>query len=124
MKRLTCSLVLLIVLISLVTVSTAQTPKNIEGNWLGTVDFGGLKLRLAFKVGRNNEKDIAKFDSIDQGAKDLEVDSVIQEGDDVKFLATKLGLTYEGKLNETGDELVGTLKQGAGAFPLVLKRVS
>jgi len=107
-----------------VTVSTAQTPKNIEGNWLGTVDFGGLKLRLAFKVSRNKEKYTAKFDSIDQGAKDLEVDSVIQEGDDVKFLATKLGLTYEGKLNETGDELVGTLKQGTAAFPLVLKRVS
>ena len=124
MKRLTNSITLLVVLIFFASLSTAQTEKSIEGNWLGTLEFSGLKMRIAFKVNRNGEEYTAKFDSIDQAMKDLDVDSVILEGGLVKFVATKLGFTYEGKLNETGNEIAGNLKQGPAAFPLVLKRVS
>jgi len=124
MKKLTNSLTLLTLLVLFASVSFAQTQKGIDGNWLGAVDVSGVKLRLAFKVTRNDEKYTAKFDSIDQGALDLDVESVIQEADSVKFIAPKMGLTYEGKLNEAGDEITGSLKQGAAVLPLVLKRVT
>src|SRR5262245_61001309 len=123
MKRLTNSLALLMLLVFFASMSMAQTQRKLEGNWIGAVDVG-IKMRLAFKVTRNNEKYTAKFDSIDQGALDLDVDSVILEGDTVKFIAPKLSFTYEGKLNATGDEITGSLKQGAAALPLVLKRVT
>jgi pimeloyl-ACP methyl ester carboxylesterase len=124
MKQLQYVLGLLILLISFAAASVGQSQLSIEGNWLGAIDFNGIKLRLVFKVTRSENGFTAKFDSIDQALTNLEIDSVTQQAEVVKFSATKLSFTYEGKLNAKGDEINGTLKQGPAAMPLVLRRVA
>jgi len=105
-------------------VSAQVTPTNIEGNWSGAVEAGGIKLRLVFKVSKTPAGYQAKFDSIDQGATDLDIDTVTIEDRLVKFEAKKYGFRYEGKLNDQGDELNGVLYQGPASLPLVLKHVA
>ena len=101
-----------------------QTAASIEGNWLGAIEAGGVKLRIALKVKKSGDGFTAKFDSIDQGATDLNIDTITQKGNTVNFSAEQFGLSYEGTLNEKGDEISGTFKQGGGAAPLIFKRTT
>jgi pimeloyl-ACP methyl ester carboxylesterase len=103
----------------------AQVPtRKVEGNWLATLDVGGTKLRLVVKIQASANGYAAKFDSPDQGFTDLPIDSVVLDGNKVGFTAAKFGISYEGTLNEAGDELSGTFKQGPGATPMIFKRVT
>ena len=103
----------------------AQGPtSNIEGNWSGAIEAGGIKLRIVFKLSKTATGFQAKFDSIDQGATNLDVDTVTVEDRLVKFEAKKYGFRYEGKLNDQGDEMNGVVYQGPASPPLVLKRVA
>jgi len=97
---------------------------NVEGNWLATLDIGGAKLRLVLKVEKSANGYAAKFDSPDQGATDLPIDSIVLDGNKLTFKAAKFGITYEGTLNQAGDEISGTFKQGANEFPMIFKRVA
>lgn len=103
----------------------AQVPaRNVEGNWLGTLEVGGIKLRIALKIQKSENGYAAKFDSLDQGATDLPIDSIVLDGNKLTFSAAKFGINYEGTLNEAGDEITGAFKQGATAAPLVFKRTA
>ncbi|HSK74805.1 MAG TPA: hypothetical protein VK892_24110, partial [Pyrinomonadaceae bacterium] len=118
---------LAIALFFLIVLSLAvfgQNNESIEGNWLGTLEFSGVKLRLVLKVTKAGDGFSAKFDSIDQGAKDLPIDSITRKGNSVSFSAAQFGMSFEGTLNEKGDEISGTFKQGAASSPLVFKRIS
>ena len=112
----------LLITLALAVVAQVST-RNIEGNWLGTLDVGA-KLRLVLKIEKSANGYAAKFDSLDQGAKDLPVDSIALEGNKLTFTAAKFGINYEGTLNEAGDEISGTFKQGANTIPLVFKRTA
>jgi pimeloyl-ACP methyl ester carboxylesterase len=117
----------IILLISVFCSATVfgQSSADIAGNWLGTLEFSGMKMRLALKISKAADGTLAaKIDSIDQGAKDLPIDSIGKKEDSIQFEAKKLGLNFEGTLNEKGDEISGTFKQGANSFPLVFKRVA
>jgi uncharacterized protein len=101
----------------------AQSAKTIEGNWLGTIEFNGIPLRLALKVTKNADGTFAAtLDSLDQGAMNLPIDAITQQQKTVRFETKKLGLSYEGVLDENADEIAGTFKQGAASLPLVFKR--
>lgn len=102
----------------------AQNAATVEGNWLGTLEFSGMKLRIVLKVSKSADGFTAKFDSIDQGAKDLSIDKITQKEKAVYFEAKQYGLSYEGTLNEKGDEISGTFKQGEASSPLVFKRTA
>jgi uncharacterized protein len=111
----------LLAMISIIAVAQ-DTPKPIGGIWLGTVEVNGFKLRLLLKVTQTPDgKYTAKLDSLDQAANDLPIDTITSEAGTVRFSATRLGLSYEGKLNADGSEIVGELKQGP-TFPLTFKR--
>ena len=99
-------------------------PHNIEGNWLATLEVGDNKLRILLKVEKSANNYTAKFDSLDQGATDLPIDSIVLDGNKLTFSAAKFGIDYEGTLNEKGDEISGTFKQGPGATPLVFRRTA
>ncbi len=123
MKKLR-SLVLLILCFCSLSVF-AQNNVNIEGNWLSTLEISGIKMRLVLKVSKIADGSFAaKLNNIDQGAKDLPVDSINRQENSVRFETKSLGVSFEGTLNEKGDEINGTLKQGAGSFPLIFKRVA
>ncbi len=126
MKTLAFALLNILILVVMALPAAAQNESRaIEGNWLGTLEISGLKLRLAL-TGANTADGgyAAKLDSIDQGAKDLPVGAVTLAGDKVSFSAAQFGMSYEGTLNEKGDEIGGTFKQGATSTPFVFKRIS
>jgi uncharacterized protein len=103
--------------------SFAQNTADIKGNWLAIIESNGMKMRFVVKVSKTAELFTAKFDSLDQGASDLEIDTITQQDKVVRFEAKKYFLSYEGTLNEKGDEISGTFKQGGASLPLLFKRV-
>lgn len=125
MKNLICHLSGLLTLLIIFSVSIfgQNAPASIEGNWLGTLEFNGIKLRLALKVAKTADgKFTAKLDSIDQGANDLEIDTISQEDKAVHFEAKKYAMSYEGTLDDKGDAIAGTFKQGTVAQSLTFTR--
>ena len=103
-------------------VAVEKVSTGISGNWLGTLD-AGLKLRLGLKVQQQVDRLTAKLDSLDQAAYDLAIDSITVENGLVRFMATALNLSYEGKLTADGSEIIGELKQGTSGFPVTFKRI-
>lgn len=99
-----------------------QGSPDIKGNWLGTIEISGVKLRFLLKVEKAADGYTAKFDSIDQDQKDLPIDSITLSGNTVKFSAPQFGMSYEGTLNEKNDEIAGNFNRASGATPFVLKR--
>jgi uncharacterized protein len=94
---------------------------GIEGNWVGVL---AEKLRLVLKISRGADGKLkAALDSIDQGAKDLTVDTIEFADRKLRFEMKALGASFEGTLDEDGEELKGNFKQGSSPFPLVFKRV-
>ena len=106
-----------------IIVALPQPAIGIAGNWLGVMDVSGLKLRLGLKVQQQADgKFTAKLDSLDQAAYDLPISSITSENGVVRFQASALKLSYEGKLTPDGSEIIGELKQGPTAFPVTFKR--
>jgi hypothetical protein len=99
-------------------------PKSVEGNWEGTLQIQVMKLRLAFKITKKPDAGLGgTMDSIDQGAKNIPLDSVTLEAGKVRLEHKASRGVFEGKLNETGTEIVGEWQQSGLKLPLVLKRV-
>lgn len=99
-----------------------QGSPDIKGNWLGTIEISGVKLRFLLKVEKAADGYTAKFDSIDQDQNNLPIDSITLSGNTVKFSAPQFGMSYEGTLNEKSDEIVGSFNRASGATPFVLRR--
>lgn len=126
------SILLFILIVSALSLSTPaetvegdkrQDQKTVAGKWLGTLEAQGVTLHLGLKVTKAADgKFSATFDSIDQGASDLPVDSITQEKDKVHFEINQYGVIYDGTLNEQATEISGDFKQGGGTYPLVFKR--
>lgn len=95
----------------------AQTPASISGNWLGTLDAGSQKLRLALQI----ENGTGSFISLDQGSAKMPIKQLEANGRSVKI---DIGIaTYEGTLDVAGRQIVGTFHQGGTSFPLNFSRV-
>lgn len=116
-------------LASTVQDASRQTPgsqtsgQGIEGNWLGTLAAGGITLRLVLKVSKGpDEKLTGKIDSLDQGANNLPIDTLVFQNARLRFEMTPLGASYEGTMSKEGTEISGEWKQGGATLPLVFKR--
>lgn len=93
-----------------------------EGEWLGTLDVGPAKLRLALHVEKKGDGGLgALLDSIDQGAK-IPVDTVVFEGGTLRLTLKSIGGAYEGTLNADGSALQGVWSQGGRQLPLAFQR--
>src|SRR5579872_4771156 len=113
-----------IVLLAAAQLAVAQGGPGIAGNWLGTLEPGAVKLRLALKVAKGADGTLsAKLDSLDQGSNDLPVSSIKQTGTAVRFELQVVGGSFEGTLSGDGSEISGTWKQGPGTLPLILRRI-
>lgn len=98
-------------------------PSDIDGTWLGTLDAGGLKLRLAFHITNTADGLTATWDSLDQNVKGLPVTSVTREGASLRMEMKASGATFAGKINKDLNVIDGTFTQAGTPLPLVLKRV-
>lgn len=125
MKDLICFLSGAFILLLILNVSGKAQNSSIEGNWLGALEFNGIKMRLALKVAKDADGALAaSLDSLDQGVNNLKIDAIAQQEKAVRFESKGLGAVFEGNLNEKGDEIAGTFKQGVAALPLTFKRVA
>lgn len=99
------------------------TPSDIDGDWLGTVDLGPMKLRMVLHLLTTESGLQATMDSPDQNASGIPVDQTIRSGDNLQLVMKTLRAEIEGKFSADRTTFTGTLHQGAD-FPLVLKRVN
>ena len=113
-----------LIITSVFAAAAQVTARNVEGNWLATLDLGTSKLRLVVKIQKAATGYTAKFDSVDQGHTDLPIDSIVLDGNQLTFSASQFAISYEGTLNEAGDEITGTFKQGPGSSPMVFKQIA
>src|SRR6266849_9981872 len=98
--------------------------KSVEGTWQGTLKVGAFELRLAFKIKKKADDSLtATLDSIDQGAKDIPVDTVTWKDPDLKMELKKIGGAFEGKANKDYSQIEGKWTQSGGTWPLTIKRV-
>jgi fermentation-respiration switch protein FrsA (DUF1100 family) len=95
----------------------AQAPAAISGNWLGTLNAGGQKLRLALQI----ENGAGAMISLDQGMAKLPIKQFDVNGQAVKI---DVGIaSYEGTLDSAGQQITGTFTQAGTSFPLIFQRV-
>ncbi|MEP6920723.1 MAG: alpha/beta fold hydrolase [bacterium] len=103
--------------------AATATQQTIAGNWAGVLSVSGMNLRLVLKVKQTPTGELsAKLDSIDQAANDLPIDMITFKDGSLVFEAKKLNLSFSGTLGDESSEIVGTLRQGEGSFPLTFKR--
>ena len=100
----------------------AQVPAGDPvGIWLGALEVGGSKLRLAFHVERAADGALrATLDSLDQGVSGIPFDKASYQAPTLRLELAQLKASFEGKVE--GDKLVGSWSQGA-ALPLAMARV-
>ena len=103
--------------------SGVQEPaRKIEGDWEGTLDAGGVKLRLILHVVRKDGGLSATLDTPDQGHTGLPIDTITLSAGSVRFEMKSLGGVYEGQLAKDDSQIEGNWSQGGQTFPLLLKR--
>lgn len=117
------ALVLLSLAIVPVLSRAGEQPAKIDGIWLGTLDLGAQKLRLAFHVKTADGKTTATLDSLDQGAKGIPVSAVEIKDRQVRFEIKDIKGEFNGELAKDGKEIAGKWKQSGLDLTLVLKRV-
>ncbi len=95
--------------------------KELEGEWKGEYEMLGYSRKVTLKL-MNRGADGASADFLIVGKKEnhLPVDLITQSGDFVTIESHSFGITYEGR--RKGEQLEGTLLQGALETPLTLKR--
>src|SRR5688572_28037988 len=104
--------------------TTAQSVQlKPEGDWEGTLDAGGVKLKLVIHVVRKGEQLTASLDSPDQGATGLTVDSISVSDNLIQLEMKSLGATYKGKFNSDSTRIEGEFNQVGQAYPLNFTRV-
>jgi uncharacterized protein len=101
----------------------SSAERSIE-NWEGSLNVGAVRLRLVLKVKRGAEDSLsATLDSIDQGAKDIPVDSITIKDGRLMFAMKLLQAEFTGTLSEAGDEAAGDFVQAGNKLPLTFKKV-
>ncbi|NGX26472.1 MAG: Esterase EstD [Chlamydiae bacterium] len=92
-----------------------------DGDWSGTLDVGGIQLTLVLHVDQDEQGKLrASLDSIEQGIKGIQVDTIQIEDKTIKFSIEKLKASYEGIYNE--NEISGKFTQGGMKAPLIFTR--
>ncbi|MDQ6665132.1 MAG: alpha/beta fold hydrolase [Acidobacteriota bacterium] len=119
-------LTILVLLLAGAQVMTGQS-QTAEGLWLGTLDAGAMKLRIAFHLSKSPAGTLSgnltgTFDSLDQGASGLPISSGSQKNGSVSLEMAKLHASYEGTLSADGMEMSGAFKQGGATLPLNLRK--
>ena len=106
--------------------SKAAKPANasdIDGAWMGSLDTGGINLRVAFHIINTADGLTATMDSLDQGMIGLPTTSVTREGSSLRIEVEKIHGAFDGLISADLSSIDGKWSQGGGTLPLLLKRV-
>lgn len=94
----------------------------LQGVWKGTLEVG-VPLRVVIKISETSPGQYAgTMDSPDQGARNLPLTSAGYEKPAARFHLAGIDGHFEGTLNETGSEIIGTWTQAGRRTPLLLQR--
>ncbi len=101
----------------------APATNSLLGNWLGTLDTGAAKLRVLFKVTQTYSGVLtAKLDSLDQGARDIAINSITLKDNAVRLEVNAVHGTFDGTLDGAAKKITGTWDQAGHSLPLTLER--
>ncbi len=114
---------LLIIGLGLGVLACAAESPTVEGNWLGNLTVQGVTLRLLVHLKSGATGLTGVMDSIDQSAQGIPMDQVEFTGGQLSFHVPSIAGAFQGSLTEAG-AISGTWSQGAGAWPLQLKRTT
>lgn len=98
-------------------------PTEITGDWKAVLEVNATKLRLLLHVTKAESGLRASFDSLDQGALGLPVDSIRQDGARLHMELNQLGAKFDGDWNASTLQFEGQWNQGPASLPLSWKRV-
>ena len=123
MKFSIITLFIFILMAGMIFAAFPQEDKGIEGIWVGTLSVSGQKLRIVFKISREDEDSYkATMDSPDQGAVDIPVSSVRLDGNRVTLELQIANAVFEGTIDPEKEKIEGEWKQGGLTLPLNLER--
>lgn len=101
----------------------AAATNDVAGNWNGTLAAGPVKLRVVFKISKGAGGGLtAKMDSLDQGARDIPVDTVTVKDKTLRLEVKSVKGVYEGMLDAGGTKATGQWTQGPQSLPLTLEK--
>ncbi len=102
----------------------AAVEKDYAGIWQGILKAPGMEVRLVFKIDKAEGGGYtATWDSPDQGATDLRMDSVTVEEDAIVMIYKSAGIEARGTLQPDGEHMQVVFKQAGMEFPLELEKV-
>lgn len=111
--------VTLLFCLSLTVWASAQT---IVGTWRGPIKLPQGDLTFVLNVGGTTGKYMATADSPDQNSYGIAVDTLIFDGEILRFSIEQLRVKYEGVIVQP-DSISGDFVQNGATFPLGFKRV-
>jgi len=93
---------------------------NIEGSWLGTLEFVGL--RIVFHIKKTSDGYTATLDSPDQGAKDIPTGKVTFAENKLDIDVPVVHGSYSGVYEADKITFIGKWSQGGKSIPLDIKK--
>jgi hypothetical protein len=103
---------------------TPEKPDDIRGQWQGTLEVPGNKLRIVLKIGKTPDGIVAgTLASPDQGSGDIPMSAASVTNQTVKLEWQSLHGVYKGTMNREGTLLDGTWEQMGPPLKLKLERV-
>jgi len=122
MKSLSRIILIILMGISCAGMNAQEPDDQVAGSWLGTLDAGGVQLRIVFNltVGEVGQYK-ATMDSPDQGAKDVPCGKVLQNGDSIRIEVPIAPGYYRGKITSSRT-ITGTWHQANRDFKLDLEK--
>jgi RNA polymerase sigma factor (sigma-70 family) len=103
----------------------APSPNSdLQGEWQGALTIGKTTLRLNVKIAEPSPGTFqAVMDSVDQGAKNLPINSLTYDKPKVHFVMTSINGDFVGNVDAADDRITGTWKQMGTKLPLTFERV-
>ena len=97
--------------------------KGFEAAWLGELWAPSGKLRVFVRLFETDGRLTGSMDSLDERVKNMEIQSALTVGPQVRFELSRPKATFDGQLNAEGSELTGRWKQDGKDSWLVLRRL-
>ena len=110
-----------IFLFIVILITQNMNAQDISGQWTGLLKIQNLELRLVFNISKSNDSYKVTMDSPDQGAKDIPVDKVAVDNEQVRFEITPAQIVYDGKIVNSGI-IEGTFQQSGQSFHMELTK--
>lgn len=93
-----------------------------NGEWKGKLTIGQSELSLIFKFSQQDSIVTGSLDVPQQGAKNLPINKIKLNGNNISLVISAIGFNYEGTLNESNSIIEGNMSQNGYNFPLNLEK--